>query len=106
MTDTAERTTQSGTDADPPRRHSPAVVGIAASATAEGSLGRFFANFNLDDAQATVLVFQHREALDMRQLRQTLSRFDPTSVATVSDGGLIEGGKIYLCPPDMITTIQ
>src|SRR4051812_32971830 len=106
MTDIAERPSHSGIEADPPRRHIAAIVGIAASATADGSLQRFFSNFNLDAAQATVLVFQHREALDEKRLRLTLSRFDPTSVATVSDGGLIEGGKIYLCPPDMITTIQ
>ncbi|MEN3383833.1 MAG: two-component system, chemotaxis family, CheB/CheR fusion protein [Hyphomicrobiales bacterium] len=106
MTDTAERSTQPATDAAPPRRHNPVIVGIAASATAEGSLQLFFSKFDLDTELATVLVFQHREALDERKLRQTLSRFDSTAVVTAADGELIEGGKIYLCPPDMITTIQ
>jgi two-component system CheB/CheR fusion protein len=84
----------------------PLVIGVGASATAAGSLERFFSKFSLDGEQAIVLVLQHREALDEGWFRGILARLNGTRLAEPSDGGAIEASTIYLCAADAITTIQ
>ena len=70
------------------------------------SIERFFAKFSLDAEQTIVLVLQHREAFDEAWLRGVIARLDGTRLAEPSDGSAIEGGTIYLCAADVITTIQ
>ena len=84
----------------------PLVVGVGASASTMSSIERFFSKFSLDPEQAIVLVLQHREAFDEVWLRGILERLDGTRVAEPRDGEKIDGGTIYLCAADVITTIQ
>lgn len=84
----------------------PLVIGVGASASAMSSIERFFSRFSLDGGQATVLVLQHREVFEESWLRGVLGRLDGTKLAEPHDGAEIEGGTIYLCPADAITTIQ
>ena len=84
----------------------PLVIGVGASASVMNSIERFFSKFSLDAEQAVVLVLQHREAFDERWLRGILERLNGTRIAAPRDGDTIEGGTIYLCAADAITTIQ
>ncbi|MGH6743193.1 MAG: CheR family methyltransferase, partial [Bradyrhizobium sp.] len=88
------------------RAKSPLVIGVGASARAMDSIERFFSKFSLDAGQAIVLVLQHREAFSEGWLRGILERLNGTRLAEARDGGEIEGGTIYLCAVDAITTIQ
>src|SRR5215471_6156065 len=83
----------------------PLVIGVGASAGTMSSIERFFSKFSLDAEQAIVLVVQHREAFDESWLRSTIQRLDGTRLAEPRDGAEIEGGTIYLCAADAITTI-
>ena len=82
------------------------VIGVGASAGTMNSIERFFSRCSLDDAQAIVLVLQHREAFDEAWLRGVLERLNGARLAEPRDGAAIEGGTIYLCAADAITTIQ
>jgi two-component system, chemotaxis family, CheB/CheR fusion protein len=84
----------------------PLVIGVGASAGTMSSIERFFSKFSLDAEQAIVLVLQHREAFDDGWLRGVLKRLHGTRFAEPRDGAEIEGGTIYLCAADAITTIQ
>ncbi|MBV8925641.1 MAG: PAS domain-containing protein [Bradyrhizobium sp.] len=84
----------------------PLVVGVGASASMMSSIERFFSKFSLDAEQAIVLVLQHREALDEAWLRGILKRLNGTRLDAPREGTVIEGGTIYLCAADAITTIQ
>ncbi|MBM0206170.1 hypothetical protein JNW90_26515 [Micromonospora sp. STR1s_5] len=46
------------------------------------------------------------EALDLDRVRETLASFSGLSLAEPADGSRIGGGKVYLCAPDTITTVQ
>src|SRR5579871_1460274 len=84
----------------------PLVIGVGASASATNSVERFFSKLSLDPDQAIVVVLQHREALDENWLRGIIERLDGTTFSEARDGAEIEGGTIYLCAADAITTIQ
>ena len=84
----------------------PVVVGVGASAAAPDSIDRFFSTFSLSPDQATVLVVQHREALNEERLREALRKLDGVPIADVHDGALIDGGAVYLCGIDRITTVH
>jgi two-component system, chemotaxis family, CheB/CheR fusion protein len=84
----------------------PLVIGVGASASTMDSIERFFSKFSLDAEQAIVLVLQHREAFDEGWLRGVLGRLDGARLAEATDGETIEGGTIYLCAADAITTVQ
>jgi two-component system CheB/CheR fusion protein len=51
-------------------------------------------------------VLQHREALDEAWLDNTLKHVHGIGLANVADGCKVEGGTIYLCPTNMIATLQ
>jgi two-component system CheB/CheR fusion protein len=70
------------------------------------SIERFFSKLSLDAEQALVLVLQHREAFDDGWLRGLLARLEGTRLAEARDGEKIEGGTVYLCSTNAITTIQ
>src|SRR5262249_57226715 len=53
-----------------------------------------------------VLVLQHRESLDEAWFGNNLKQVHDTGLTDVVDGGKVEGGTIYLCPTNMITTLQ
>ena len=89
--------------ADRDRKAKILIVGVGASSGAMQSLDRFFSRFVSDPGQAIVLVVQHREALDTERLKAVVAR---GRVAEPRDGEAIEGGTIYLCGADMITTVQ
>jgi two-component system CheB/CheR fusion protein len=89
----------------PQLQGSPYIIGIGVAAVAVPSMSAFFSRYGVNPDQAAVLVFQHREALDEDHLRRTLQGLDG-GLTSVQDGAAIEGGKIYACPPDMITTIH
>src|SRR3974390_3017797 len=82
------------------------VIGVGAPASAMSSIERFFSKFSRDTEQAVVLVLQHREAFGEGSLRGVLERLDGTKLAEPRDGLHIEGGTVYLCAVDAITTIQ
>jgi two-component system, chemotaxis family, CheB/CheR fusion protein len=84
----------------------PLVVGVGASASARNSIERFFSKFSMDPDQAIVLALQHREAFDEGWLRGILGAANGVSLSEARDGAEIEGGTIYLCAADAITTIQ
>jgi two-component system, chemotaxis family, CheB/CheR fusion protein len=84
----------------------PLVIGVGASASTMSSIERFFSKFKLDAGQAIVLALQHREAFNEGWLRGIIERLDGAKLAAPSDGAEIEGGTIYLCAADAITTIQ
>jgi two-component sensor histidine kinase len=88
------------------RRRTPLIVGIGGSAGAMDSIERFFSRLVLEPDQAVVLVMQHREAVDESELRRILQAQNGRVLSEAQDGALIEGGKIYLCPTNMITSIQ
>lgn len=84
----------------------PLIIGVAASPGALDSIERFFAKLTIGADQAIVLALQHHEAFDEQRLRGIVQASNGGKVAEIGDGHAIEGGKIYLCPPAMITTIQ
>src|SRR5215207_7674273 len=83
----------------------PLIIGVGASAGSIESIERFLSYLKLDDDQSIVLVVQHREALDEGRLAPILRRLDG-GLLDVRDGMVAEGGKIYLCAPGMISTLQ
>ena len=84
-------------------RRPPVVVGLGASAASIASIARFFSTFSRSPDQAIVIVVQHREALHEQRLREML---DQLTISEVQDGAEIEGGAVYLCATDRITTVQ
>src|SRR5262245_56492724 len=94
-------------DADGDRqRKSPLIVGVGASAAALQSLERLLSQLSVGADQAIVLVLQHREALDESRLRGRRQHLDGARLLDVADGMPVEGGAIYLCPANMITTLH
>jgi two-component system CheB/CheR fusion protein len=93
-------------ETDSSRSHKIFIIGVGASASAKDSLERFFSKLAVGPDQAIVLVLQHREALDETWFGNTLKHVHDTGLADVVDGGKVEGGTIYLCPTNMITTLQ
>src|SRR6516162_9062020 len=89
-----------------PDPKAPLVVGVGASTSARDSIERFLAKLSLHPGQAVVLVLQHREALDEGWLRGIVARLNDIRLAEPSDEARIEGGTIYLCAADAITTIH
>jgi len=88
---------------DPDRKTKTLIVGVGASSGAMQSIIRFFSRLAGDPGQAIVLVVQHREALDTERLKTVVGA---GGIAEPRDGEEIEGGTIYLCGADMITTVQ
>ncbi|HTL92408.1 MAG TPA: CheR family methyltransferase, partial [Steroidobacteraceae bacterium] len=84
----------------------PLVIGVGASASATSSIERFFSRLSLDADQSIVLVLQHRESFDENSLRGILAKLDGVSLSEPKDGAEIQGGAIYLCAANAITTIQ
>ncbi|MCA6110024.1 chemotaxis protein CheB [Bradyrhizobium cenepequi] len=101
MSEPGSQPAQGGRRAKP-----PLIIGVGASASAIDSIERFFSKLTLSSDQTIVLALQHREALDEGRLRAMLQRPEGTRLSEVQDGAAIEGGTIYLCPTDGITTIQ
>jgi two-component system, chemotaxis family, CheB/CheR fusion protein len=88
------------------RGKTPLIVGIGGSTGAMNSIERFFSKLVLEPDLAVVLVLQHREAISEIELRKALRKQDGSTLSDVQDGGRIEGGTIFLCPANMITTIH
>jgi two-component system CheB/CheR fusion protein len=84
----------------------PLIVGVGASASATASIERFLSRLTLEPDQAVVLVIQHREALDEKRLRQFLRKIDGVVISEIHDGTTAKGGTLYLCGPNVITTVQ
>ncbi|MBR1160872.1 CheR family methyltransferase [Bradyrhizobium elkanii] len=84
----------------------PLIVGVGASAGALDSIERFFSRLRLNPDQAIVLALQYRDAIEDARLRDALQRSEGARVSEITDGQVVEGGVIHLCPSDMITTIQ
>ncbi|PSO30554.1 CheR family methyltransferase [Bradyrhizobium sp. MOS002] len=85
---------------------SPLIIGVGAAPTALDSVERFFSKLTVGADQAVVLALQHHEALDEPRLRRIVQHSNGGKIADISDGQTIEGGRIYLCPAAMITTIH
>ncbi|CCD88209.1 putative chemotaxis protein methyltransferase [Bradyrhizobium sp. ORS 285] len=88
------------------KKRRPLVIGVGASAGNTASLARFLSKAALDQDLAMVLVLQHREALDEGWLREVLQPLESVRLRDLEDGAEIEGQAIYLCPPNMIATLQ
>ncbi|MBP2426588.1 two-component sensor histidine kinase [Bradyrhizobium japonicum] len=84
----------------------PLIVGVGASAGALDSIERFFSRLRLNPDQAVVLVLQDHDVIEYARLRDALQRSEGARVSEITDGQVVEGGVIHLCPSDMITTIQ
>ncbi len=84
----------------------PLIVGVGASASGKDSIERFFSRLALGADQAIALVLQHREALDRSWLQGRVQQLDGVKLVDASDGAEIEGKTVYLCPTNMITTLQ
>jgi len=83
----------------------PIIIGLGASAGSTRAVEQFLADFNTGAHLAVVLVLQHREALDETELRASVVTRAGHTISSVEDGQTVEGGKVYLCPSDQITTI-
>ncbi|WOH78372.1 CheR family methyltransferase [Bradyrhizobium sp. BEA-2-5] len=84
----------------------PLIIGVGASAGTLDSIERFFSKLRLNPDQAVVLVLQYRDAIEDTRLREALQRSEGARLSEISDGQLVEGGVIHLCPSDMITTVH
>ncbi|MFC5323430.1 CheR family methyltransferase [Bradyrhizobium oligotrophicum] len=84
----------------------PLIVGVGASTASRASLERFLSKCALDQDLAIVLVLQHREVLDEDWLRQVLQPLESVRLRDLEDGTEVEGQAIYLCPPNVIATLQ
>lgn len=84
----------------------PLIVGVGASSGNLASLERFLSKCALDPDLAVVLVLQHRGALDENRLRQALQPVDGVSLRDLEDGTEVEAQAVYLCPPNVIATLQ
>ncbi|MCS3449461.1 MULTISPECIES: CheR family methyltransferase [Bradyrhizobium] len=84
----------------------PLIIGVGASAAALDSIERFFSKLRLNPDQAVVLVLQYRDAIEDTRLRGALQRSEGARLSEISDGQLVAGGVIHLCPSDMITTVH
>src|SRR3712207_1787097 len=58
------------------------------------------------DDQAVVVVLQHREAFEEERFRQALAAQDGLALSPVTNGAALKGGRVYLCPPDQIVTVD
>jgi two-component system, chemotaxis family, CheB/CheR fusion protein len=88
------------------RTRTPLIVGVGGSTAAIDSVERFFAKLVLAPDQTVVLVLQHHEAVGDPELHEILQKQKRNVLSEARDGGEIEGGRIYLCPVNMITAIQ
>src|SRR5437867_2986032 len=84
----------------------PIVVGVGASSGSVASIERFFSKFAPNPDGSIVFAIQHREALDVSRVRDALRKVDGVDISDIEDGTAVEGGKIYLCAPDVITTLK
>src|SRR3954463_6872083 len=92
--------------APPPKRRgkrastkaAPLIIAVVVSAASTRSLENLLTHFVPSQDQALVLVFQRREALDERRLRNLIAARDKAAIADVQDGSAPEGGRIYLAP--------
>ncbi|MBV9394434.1 MAG: methyltransferase, partial [Methylobacteriaceae bacterium] len=90
------------------KEHAPGtafVIGIGASAGSIDALDNLLPKLTPEPDQAIVVVLQHRESLDESRLRQSLEKNDG-HFSKIADGAPAEGGRIYLCAPDLIVTIE
>jgi two-component system CheB/CheR fusion protein len=85
---------------------SPIVIGVGASSSSVASIERFFSKLVLSPGEAIVLAVQHREALDVARVREALKKFDGLDISDVANGTAVQGGRIYLCAADVITTLN
>ncbi|WP_407158654.1 CheR family methyltransferase [Bradyrhizobium sp. STM 3557] len=84
----------------------PLIIGVGASTGNTASLERFLSKLALGNDLSAVLVLQMREALDESRLRNVLRPLDGVRLEMLQDGAEIQGRTIYLCPPNMIATLQ
>jgi len=84
----------------------PLIVGVGASSGNLASLERFLSKCALDQDIAVVLVLQHRESLDESWLRQVLQPLESVQLRDLEDGAEVEGQAVYLCPANVIATLQ
>ena len=84
----------------------PIIVAVGASAAYADAVERFAAALPAVGEEAFVFVFQHREALDEGEFVRILAERHGRPVSTAADGAAIEGGQLYICAPNMITTVE
>jgi two-component system CheB/CheR fusion protein len=84
---------------------SPIVVGIGASVASLPGIERLFAHASADRGRATVIVLQHHEALDEERLMRAV-RSSGEQVVPVENGADIQGGHVYIAPPNAIVTVK
>jgi len=99
MTDSGQMQDKDG------RTEKVVIVGVGASASAKDSLEGFFSKLVVGPNQAIVFVLQHRESLDEAWFGNN-KQVHEIGLTDVVDGAKVEGGTIYLCPTNMITTLH
>src|SRR3712207_4786904 len=81
------------------------IVTLAASAADTKALERFLAHLPPQDGMATVVLLQHREALDERQFRQALAEAG-RELSAIRQDAPVAAGRIYLPPANEIVTVE
>lgn len=99
MTDNTEQATA------PAKGSASLLVAIGAPAGALNSLERLFSRLSLLPDQSVIVVSQFREAFDEAGFRTLVDRLN-VDLREPEDGKPIQGQTVYLCRPDVITTVR
>jgi two-component system, chemotaxis family, CheB/CheR fusion protein len=93
-------------EAHPEGADRPFVIGLCASSAATGSVERYLQSARGLPGVASVVVLQHREAVDSDGLISRLRAASELPVRAVSNGLVVEAGRLYLAPPAITVTVE
>src|SRR5690242_11943112 len=87
------------------RAATPVILAVGASGAETEALARLLAMLPNGPDLSIVVVLRDREALDEHRLQELLAPHSRTLV-TAAEGAPIQGGRLYLPPPGMLTTLE
>ncbi|WP_336487265.1 CheR family methyltransferase [Methylobacterium nigriterrae] len=93
-------------DGETPSRSTPVIVGVGASASAVESIDAFLGHIGDGEAIATILIVQHRDALEEERILRHLRRMPQVTVAPILDGKPVEAGHVYVAGVGMILVVR
>jgi two-component system CheB/CheR fusion protein len=82
------------------------IVAVGAPASRLDAVEQLAASLQLSPDEAIVFVFQHREALDEHRFLSALGMPNGRVTSKVEDGAPVQGGHLYICAPNVITTVE
>jgi two-component system CheB/CheR fusion protein len=106
MTNGSDQEPEASRNGSSEEKSGPILVGVGASSASVASIERFFSKFIPNPDETIILVVQHREALDIARVRDAIKKTDGLDISDIADGTVVQGGKIYLCAPNVITTVN